>query len=285
MFDLHLHTCCSDGSDSPNEVLQKAERLGLSVISITDHDNCDAYESLDMGLFSGKIVTGIEMQAYFKGLSIELLGYGYNITQMQSLIKGLHLPFEVINKAELQRLYARCRALGVKFASDTIKHFSSSGYFYATEYLHHEMRNDIKNKVLVPDEESWEQGSVFFRRHVSNPQSPFYIDESDLIPSVGRVADTIHQCGGKVFIPHIYQYDAKADKLLRELVSQYSIDGVECFYPSFTDAQTGFLLDFCQKNRLLVSGGSDYHGTNRSNTIGVLSCGGSCFHANASAFA
>ena len=46
MIDLHLHTNCSDGTDSPTELLKKAEEKHLEYISITDHDNCDAYEQL-----------------------------------------------------------------------------------------------------------------------------------------------------------------------------------------------------------------------------------------------
>ena len=46
MIDLHIHTTYSDGADSLIDVLKKAEEKGLSYISITDHDNCNAYKEL-----------------------------------------------------------------------------------------------------------------------------------------------------------------------------------------------------------------------------------------------
>ena len=46
MIDLHIHTIYSDGADTLTEVLKKAEKLKLEYISITDHDNCYAYDEL-----------------------------------------------------------------------------------------------------------------------------------------------------------------------------------------------------------------------------------------------
>ena len=76
MIDLHMHTNNSDGSDSTQELIMKAESLKLNYISITDHDNCHAHEeikeqNLDR-LFSGKIITGIEIKCIYKKRTIEV---------------------------------------------------------------------------------------------------------------------------------------------------------------------------------------------------------------------
>ena len=47
MIDLHMHTIYSDGTDSVEELLKKANALNLDIISITDHDSCDAYYELE----------------------------------------------------------------------------------------------------------------------------------------------------------------------------------------------------------------------------------------------
>ncbi len=66
MIDLHIHTTYSDGSDSPIEILKQAEKLKLKYISITDHDNCNAYKELQKidvkKYYSGIIVPGIEIK-------------------------------------------------------------------------------------------------------------------------------------------------------------------------------------------------------------------------------
>lgn len=61
MIDLHIHTDNSDGTDTVEELLKKAQNLKLEYISITDHDTCKAYEKLkeiDISkIFYGKIIT------------------------------------------------------------------------------------------------------------------------------------------------------------------------------------------------------------------------------------
>lgn len=274
MIDLHTHSNCSDGSDTYVEILKKAEKIGIEYLSITDHDNCKVYEQIEKDdvkkYFSGKLICGVELQAYISGFSIELLGYGVDYKIINEEVKKLYLGFEKINDEELKRLYNKCIEIGMVFEGNVLEDYKSSGYYYATEYLHCKMRENEYNKQFVPDEESWERESVFFKRHTSNKNSKFYIDESDLIPSVKDVVKLIRKAGGFVFIPHIYQYEENAKMILDELINNYEIDGIECFYSTFSNEQTNYLVDFCKKNNKYISGGTDYHGSNRPGTnLGV----------------
>lgn len=270
MFDLHIHSNCSDGSDNYVEILKKAENLGLKYISITDHDNCKVYEQIKKDdikkYFSGTLIPGIEMQANILGFSIELLGYFVDYKIINEQVKKVYKSFDEINKIELERLYNKCITIGMKFETDILNEYQKSGYYYATEYLHAQMKKNLFNKKFVPDEESWQKESVFFKRHTSNINSPFYIDESDLIPSVKEVINVIKKANGLVFIPHIYQYEENADRILNELIDNYEIDGIECYYPTFSNTQTQYLLDYCKKHNKYISGGTDYHGKMRPDT-------------------
>jgi len=268
-FDLHIHTKYSDGTDSPNEILLKAEQLGLEAISITDHDNCNAYHDMDKSLFSGRIINGIEMQAVCLGQSIELLGYGFGIKNLNKLIDGLYLPFAELNIKEMELSYDACRAMGMVFDEDVLTRYDKNEFYYATDYLHSEIIKNPFNRKFVPNDQSRNDAAAFFRKHTSNPQSPFYINENLLLPSYEKVIHIIHKAGGKVFIPHIFQYGNKSSELLTQLLQTNKIDGIECYYPSFTTAQTNYLSDICIQNNLLISGGSDYHGSCRGNEMGL----------------
>ena len=275
MYDLHIHTNCSDGQDSPRTILQKAERLGLTIISITDHENCDAYNSLDAerisgdSVFSGKIIPGIETDTYIDGLSLELLGYCFNVSKMNEALRDMENQYGNTNLVMLQKLYERSVEAGVEFPPNVVEGYDKAKNYYSTEYLHDKMRENHKNRVLVPDEESWDHENIFFRRYTSNPDSPFYVDKSEFTPPAGVIIDMIHRVGGKVFIPHIFQYERHSETLLHTLLDKYNIDGIECFYPSFTQSQTEYLLTLCEKRNLFVSGGSDYHGAKRPGSMGV----------------
>lgn len=269
MYDLHIHSNYSDGSDDYITILKKAKSLGLKYISITDHDNCKVYEKIAdddiTKYYPGKLIPGVELQANILGFSIELLGYFVDYKIINQEVKKIYKSFDVINRIELERLYTRCVLLGMKFDSNILNKYNESKYYYATEFLHTEMKKNMYNKQFVPDEDSWEKESVFFKRHTSNINSPFYIDESDLIPSVENVINLIKKAGGLVFIPHIYQYEENANKILDELINKYEIDGIECYYPSFSNLQTEYLTKYCQTLNKYISGGTDYHGNNRPN--------------------
>ena len=71
MIDLHIHTTYSDGADNLIDVLKKAEKNKLEYISITDHDNCNAYKELKKinirSYYTGNIIPGIEIKCGYKG--------------------------------------------------------------------------------------------------------------------------------------------------------------------------------------------------------------------------
>ena len=283
MYDLHLHTNNSDGLDSWQTILQKAEAAKLTLISITDHDNCDAYFQMEeagvfdprhpgldpgSGFFSGKLLTGIELQAYFKGLSIEILGYGFDIYKMRDSLQGLYLPMDELNRLVLETTCKKLTSMGITLPADVIENYDSTLHYYSMDYLHAQMRKFPENRIYIPDAESWEKDNIFFRRHISNPNSPFYIDESDVVPPAEKIIGIIRAAGGKAVLPHVYQYDENSELILHGLLDK--LDGIECFYPSFTVAQSDYLLGLCKKHNLLITGGSDYHGEKRPNKMGCF---------------
>ena len=74
----------------------------------------------------------------------------------------------------------------------------------------------------------------------------------------------IHSAGGIVFLAHPYEYSTNITDNLQSIIDNFKLDGLECYYSTFTEAQTNRLLELCKKNNLYVSGGSDYHGAKRA---------------------
>ena len=83
MIDLHVHTVNSDGDFTTKETLIEAEKKGVKILSITDHNNINAYEDLKKlpvkELFSGKIIIGTELEFAKDGRLFDMLGYGFNL--------------------------------------------------------------------------------------------------------------------------------------------------------------------------------------------------------------
>ena len=101
MIDLHMHTTYSDGTDTVKELLEKAESLGLEVISITDHNTCKAYYEMEnfnvKEMYKGDILVGCEFTTSFYNRLIEVLGYGFDYKNINKYLEEFYSD-ELVNK-------------------------------------------------------------------------------------------------------------------------------------------------------------------------------------------
>ncbi len=270
MIDLHIHTNNSDGTDTVQELLRKAELLKLKYISITDHDTCKGYKELEnidfSKIFSGKIIPGIEIKCAYKKRIIEVLGYNIDTSKMQ---KWLDDFYKDKKRSDLQRkyfntLYDKCIKLGFKL-TDKEKIVWNPNNDWASFTIYTDIKKHSKNESIAP-KDMWEEFSNFNRKYCANPEHILYIDKTEDYPSLEMAINVIKQSNGLVFMPHLFIYKWVGDKkeFIEELVNNYDIDGLECYYTDFKDEETKYLLDLCDKNGLLKSGGSDYHGLNKA---------------------
>ena len=98
-------------------------------------------------------------------------------------------------------------------------------------------------------EDAWTDTRIFYRKYMSNPEGMLYVEMDDFVPDFETAANIIRTCGGKVFLPHIYEYRENSEKILNYILQHYQIDGIECFYTTFTEEQTSNLLKICKENK------------------------------------
>lgn len=262
MIDLHTHTNFSDGTDTAKETLEQAEKLKLDFLSITDHNTCRAYtDELNniniKSIYGGKIITGVELNTKVLGIPIEILGYGVNPEIVNKLTEKLYPTPEERNKIELSRIYRKCNEFNIKVPNTFLEDYNPK--IYTSKYLHSILIKDDENKSII-DADAWENSNIFYRKYMSNPESIFYVDMDDILPDFKDASSIIKNAGGLVFIPHIFEYRDNAKKILDYILKNYQIDGIECYYTTFTDEQNKYLINICNKENLYISGGSDYHG-------------------------
>lgn len=262
MIDLHMHTHYSDGTCTVREILQEAQEKELECISITDHDTCLAYRELDnpeiRNLYQGKIIPGCELKSIVEGTTIEILGYNVNTDRLNTILPNFEPTYGDINRYESKLLYMLLKKNGYYLNPDHI-HFDvtreSGQTAIIKELLSHSENERFRKETNYTDEHE------FYRLHMSNPNSPYFIDNSHLIPKPEEVIKVIHEAGGLAFIPHVFIYGENSQKVLDRLTQNHMVDGIECYYSKFSNKQIEFLLDFCKQNQYFVSGGTDYHGT------------------------
>lgn len=274
MIDLHIHSKYSDGTNSVKEILTKAQNYNLDYISITDHNTCMAYEELKKinisNYYNGKIISGIEMNTKIMGIPIEVLGYKIDTDKMDKIVKDLYPTAKERNFIELKRIYKKCIEANIKIDKKVIDEYD--GKSYTSKYLHSILTNNEDNKKLI-DNKAWEDCNYFYRKYMSNPKSIFYVNMDDILPDFKTVYSKIKQADGLLFLPHIFEYNDNSMKILNNVLNNYKIDGIECFYTTFSKEQNSFLLNLAKEQNLFISGGSDYHGDYKPNVDMAIGLG------------
>lgn len=255
MIDLHMHTTHSDGSLTTSELLQSAEKQGLTVISITDHNSVDAYSDLaytaTRNIFSGKIVSGIEINAIFEGSLIELLGYGIDVAKMKRLMENY--PPYAFDEFFTEKVVEKLLSLGLKVNVEPM---------HAMKLFRH-LSETYKTFFDKIDPKFVQNPMQLFREGFTKKGSPLCINFDGFFKSYLDVINIIRECGGLIFLAHPAEYRENSGKVLDELKN--FVDGIECFHPSADKAFTDKLVHFAKENNLLISGGSDFHGQIKPN--------------------
>ena len=247
MIDLHMHTTYSDGTESCSTVLKKCQEKNLDFISITDHNTALVYEELEKtdipSLFSGHIIPGIELNTKTLNIPIEILGYGIDYKKMNELVKEVYIPATERNKIEIKRLYEKCLNAGIYLDKNCLDNYNPE--MFASVFFHNEITKHEKNKKLL-SEEAWNSSKIFYRQYMSDPKTPLYVEMDDFVPDFNTASNLVREAGGLVFIPHIFEYKKNAEPILNYILENFNIDGIECYYTTFTEEQHDRLLKLCK---------------------------------------
>lgn len=272
MIDLHTHTTYSDGTFCVKELLIDAEKAGVTMLSITDHDKVDAYVEMKefdvKKYYTGKLMVGAEFSVAHDGKRMELLGYGFDIDKVKPWLDKTFAKQKILNDniMEFNEIYEMCLEKGIK-VSESIEYDSNS---YAVDAIYYDVKKYEENKKFFTDEE-WNNIDVFWRKCSNNKDFILYWDFSKRTPSSEEVSKLIREAGGKVFVAHIFKYQIDNHiKLLEDLTNKGIIDGVETYYSLFNDEQIEYLKKYCKEHNLLMSAGTDCHGLKKQDRkIGI----------------
>lgn len=241
--DLHCHTTFSDGTMTPSELLHHAKEIGLSGISITDHDTIDAYSvapaiAKELGLLLGH---GVEFSTMFKNLSVHVLGYDFDLDSpaIQKLCQRHQLRRKSRNKAMLEKLSRLSMPI---FEEELLAMGERSvGRPHIAQLM-------VSKGYVSTIKEA-------FNRYIGDRKLCFEPGEAI---STEETISVIHQGGGKAFIahPHLIVHTNKVKELLK-----LPFDGIECYYARFGESQEKRWMKIAKEQGWLFSGGSDFHGT------------------------
>ena len=261
MFDFHLHTTKSDGVLSVEEMLDTLHLSSIQPFSITDHNHALAYECFDYNNYP--CIPGTEIATSYKGEIIEILGYGIEPTVINEWYRDFYSQ-DNLKHIEIT-LFKRIQECAKKqnYLFDDSLQLECFEKGSAKKIMYQELS---KNNLEFA--KSYPTYKIFFRKGLSNPDSPFFIHEADTYLSFDETINLIHRAGGKAFLAHIFEYDAfRKNGYIEEVKDR--LDGIECFHPSIPMRESVKLFKYCEDNHLYVSGGSDFHKPERHIPFGV----------------
>lgn len=241
--DLHLHTLFSDGTYTPEELVEKAKAAGLCCISVVDHDTVSGIERAAVAAESAgiELIPGIEMTAEYSGKEIHMLGY---FVDYRNKVLGENL--KLLKQRRIERIYMmldKLKGIGIKLKAEAI--FSLAAYGTIGR-LH--VARALVNQGFV------NSTSEAFSRIIGD-DCPAYVLGFKLLPQ--EAVKLIRQAGGVPVLAH--PFTLRDDALIPGII-ECGIMGIEALYPEHTNSKKGKYIKLAQEHNLLVTGGSDFHG-------------------------
>jgi predicted metal-dependent phosphoesterase TrpH len=254
MIDLHAHTSISDGTVSPKELIYLAKEAGLSAVAITDHDSIDGleeaqYEADRLGI---TLIKGIEFStALGENRLVHILGLG--IDPQNEGFKQIYTNYRQERSDLLSRVFEKLRSMGVSIDVEDVKPFITGGFMDRQAIAKCLVAEGITTSVKY----SWKN----------------YLDKIDYVEGElikpEEAFKAIHAGGGKAFLAHFHlniglkgYSDEESYSFLKEL-KQLGLDGMEYYYPSFSEAEKLRCAAYIHDFDFMMSGGTDFHGANR----------------------
>lgn len=250
--DLHCHTTYSDGTKSPQELVELAFQNGLLGLAITDHDTINAYPSALPVAKKLKIemISGVEFSSVQGNESVHILAYSFSFDH--PIIKQFCLKHHQRRIDRNREILARLSKQGMPITEAEVNEVSLLGNSHGTIGRPHIALAMIKKGYVNNLQEA-------FQKYLGEGKSCYHSGNSF---TAKETIEIIHQANGLAVIAHphlIFQ-----QKILHELL-ELKIDGIECYYAKYPLEINQRWLKIAKKKGLLITGGSDYHGEIKPN--------------------
>jgi len=241
--DLHIHTNCSDGLLRPEEVVLKAKELGLVAVGIADHDSVSGIEQaiLTGGANGVEVVPAVELSCIHNNNDIHILGY-YLDYQNQELLDFL----SSVQEKRLERAHkivGKLSEQGINIDVERVLELSAGASVGRPHIAQALLEQGYVNSF---SEAFWK----FIGYHC-----PAYVPKMEISPL--EAINLIKKFSGIPILAHPGSYHS--DDLIYILI-EAGILGLEVWHPEHSSNASDHYLEICQKNGLLVTGGSDCHG-------------------------
>ncbi|MBB4673954.1 PHP domain-containing protein [Crossiella cryophila] len=257
LIDLHAHTTASDGTDTPAELMAAASAAGLHAVAITDHDTTAGWAEAEQSRPAGlRVVRGAELSCIAPDgrgsrVTVHLLAYLFDPDSPAIVAEQTRLRAE--RRARLRLIAERMAADGVPVDPDAmfagLAPDASVGRPHLARVL---VKAGLVNTVDEAFAKYLRDGGAYYLPRTDTP--------------VQRAVEMIAEAGGVTVFAHPFarrRGPVVEAEVIRDLV-RHGLTGVEVDHPDHEPADRDELRALAQAENLVITGSSDYHGTNKT---------------------
>ena len=249
MLDLHIHTTASDGSLTPTQVVQLARKRGFSLIAVTDHDTMGGVaEALEAGKkYNVDVVPGVEISS---GVTLEVHMLGYGMSPDHPVMKAMLENMRAARVERMERIIENLQKMGVPITVEEVE--AVAGGAIGRPHI----AQVLIAHGLVPDVRT------AFREYIG-VGAKAYVERRKMTSE--QVIANIRDAGGVPVLAHgglLRISEVELNQWIDSMAKK-GLMGLECYHNAHTPQMERLLRAAAERNGLLVTGGSDFHGASR----------------------
>lgn len=251
IVDLHVHSTESDGTLTPEDLVAEAKKVGLAAFALTDHDTCQGVgKAMPLAASAGiELIPGIELSTDYHGKEVHIVGLYIDIENEQLLKKTAE--------------YRKCRSERNALMVEALQ---KEGLSITMEELVAENPDCVITRANIA-RFLYEHGQI---KSVREAFDRYIGDHCKCYVGRLKVASTdavrlIKEARGTAILAHPLLYglsNTNLQKMIDEL-KPVGLDGLEAIYSTYTTGEEQQMKRLARENGLLISGGSDFHGSNK----------------------
>jgi len=251
-FDLHSHTTVSDGTLTPEELVQKAIAEGFQVLAITDHDNIAGIKTAQK-LAEGselEVVPGVEISVEYGPGTMHMCGYFMDLDNEQ-LNKNLDFVQEA-RRTRNPKIVQKLNEAGFEMTMEEIENVAGTKQVGRPHFA-----------TVMFDKGYVKTKQEAFDKYLDK-SAPCYVNKERL--SLEDSIKSIREAGGIPVLAHPISLKLKNFDEYREMFEMLrdkGVMGIEAYTSRQTDDESETFRQMADELGMLVTGGSDFHGANK----------------------
>jgi predicted metal-dependent phosphoesterase TrpH len=255
LADLHVHTNLSDGTFSPEKVVEYSKAKGLDAIAITDHD-CIAgiWPAIRAAESTGvEIIPGVELTAEIGDSEVHMLGYFIDWKDI-SFVKKLD-EISSVRRERAKKILEKLRKYKIDIPDNELFEYSGSGSVGRLHIAHMLLKKGFVSTL-----------SEAFNKYIGDGGC-CYVKKFKLLPK--EAVDMIKKVRGIGVLAHpktINIENRTTEDIVNELVKD-GIQGIEVYHSDHTTKDENELKALAERHSLLITGGSDCHGFGKKEVL------------------